>query len=70
MLPAMRLQRVGHDFAMTPWTVAHQVPLFMESSRQEYWSKLPFPTPADLLIRGSNPHLLGVSGIGRQILYR
>ena len=22
----------------TPWTVAHQVPLSMEFSRQEYWS--------------------------------
>ena len=21
-----------------PWTVAHQAPLFMEFSRQEYWS--------------------------------
>ena len=30
------------------WTVAHQVPLPMESSRQEYWSELPFPTPGDL----------------------
>ena len=30
------------------WTVAHQVPQFMEFSRQEYWSELPFPTPEDL----------------------
>ena len=28
----------------TPWTVALQVPPFMEFSRQEYWSWLPFPT--------------------------
>ena len=27
----------------TPWTVAHQVPLSMEYSRQEYWSGLLFP---------------------------
>ena len=26
------------------WTVAHQAPLSMEFSRQEYWSGLPFPT--------------------------
>ena len=26
-----------------PWTVAHQAPLFMGFSRQEYWSGLPFP---------------------------
>ena len=30
---------------MTPWTVAHQAPLSMEFSRQEYWSGLPFPSP-------------------------
>ena len=27
----------------TPWAVACQVPLFMEFSRQAYWSRLPFP---------------------------
>ena len=27
---------------VTPWTVAHQAPLSMEFSRQEYWSGLPF----------------------------
>ena len=32
-----------------PWTVAHQAPLSMGFSRQEYWSGLPFPSPADLL---------------------
>ena len=31
-----------------PWTVAHQVPLFMELSRQENWSGLPFPPSEDL----------------------
>ena len=30
------------------WTVAHQAPLSMEFSRQEYWSGLPFPPPGDL----------------------
>ena len=29
-------------------TVAHQAPLPMEFSRQEYWSGLPFPPPGDL----------------------
>ena len=28
--------------------VAHQAPLSMEFSRQEYWNGLPFPTPGDL----------------------
>ena len=32
----------------TLWTVARQAPLSMEFSRQEYWSKLPFPTPVDI----------------------
>ena len=33
---------------VTPWTVACQAPLFMEFSRQEYWSEWPFPSPGDL----------------------
>ena len=32
----------------TPWTVVHKAPLFMECSRQEYRSGLPFPTPEAL----------------------
>ena len=31
-----------------PWTVAHQAPLPMEFSRQEYRSGLPCPSPGDL----------------------
>ena len=38
-----------------PWTVAHQAPLFMEFSRQEYWSGLPFPPPGDLPDPGIEP---------------
>jgi len=37
----------------TLWTVAHQTPLSMGFSRQEYWSRLPFPIPVDL----SNPRI-------------
>ena len=33
----------------TPWTEAHQAPLSMEFSRQEYRSGWPFPSPRDLL---------------------
>ena len=29
----------------TPWTAAHQAPLPMGFSRQEYWSGLPLPSP-------------------------
>ena len=39
----------------TPWTVAHQAPLSMEFSRQEYWSGLPFPSPGDLPEPGIEP---------------
>ena len=29
----------------TPWTAAHQAPLSMGVSRQEYWSGVPLPSP-------------------------
>ena len=32
---------------VTPWTTAHQAPLSMEFPRQEYRSKLPFPSPGN-----------------------
>ena len=35
---------------VTPWTIAHQVPLSMEFSRHEYWSGLPFPSPLTVWI--------------------
>ena len=38
----------------TPWTVAHQAPLSMGFSRQDYWSGLPCSSPRDL----PHPHLL------------
>ena len=37
------------------WTVAHQAPLSLESSRQEHWSRLPFPTPGSLPDLGTEP---------------
>ena len=39
----------------TPWTVAHQVPLSIEFSRQEYCSGLPFPSPGDRPDLGIEP---------------
>ena len=38
-----------------PWTVAHQVPLSMDFPRQEYWSRLPFPTAGELSDLGIEP---------------
>ena len=49
-----------------PWTVADQSPLFMEFSRQEYWSRLPFPSPEDLSNLGIKPVSIR---IGKWILY-
>ena len=43
-----------------PWTVAHQAPLTMKFSRQEYWSGLPFPSPGDLPNRGTEPGCPGL----------
>ena len=40
---------------VTPWTVAHQAPLSMGFSRQEYWSGLPCPPPGDLPSPGIKP---------------
>jgi len=38
-----------------PWTVAHQAPLSMRFSRQEYWGGLPCPPPGDLPDAGIEP---------------
>ena len=38
-----------------PWTVAHQAPLCMEFSRQEYWCGYPILSPGDLPDRGIEP---------------
>ena len=43
---ACRLSHIW--FFVTPWMVAHQAPLSMEFSRQEYWSGFPFPPSRDL----------------------
>ena len=39
----------------TPWIVALQAPLSMGLPRQEYWSRLPFPSPGDLPDPGMEP---------------
>ena len=49
---------------MTLQTVAHQAPLFLEFSRQEYWDGLPFPTPGDFpnpRIKPESPASLGLA---------
>ena len=43
---------------VTPWTVAHQVPLSLVLPRQEYWSGLSFLLQGIFPTQGSNLHLL------------
>ena len=40
---------------LTRWTVAHQAPLSKGLSRQEYWSRLPFPPSGELPDPGIKP---------------
>ena len=37
-----------HAKSLQSWTVARQVPVSLEFSRQHYWSRLPCPPPGDL----------------------
>ena len=39
----------------TPWSIAHQAPLSVGFSRQEYWSGLPFSSLGDLSNPGIKP---------------
>ena len=55
--------------SVTPWTAAHQAPLYVEFFRQEYWSGLQFPPPKDLSDPGLEP-ASPVSPVCRQILYQ
>ena len=52
----MKVLVVSHvQLCATPWAVAHQAPLYMGLSRQEYRSGLPFLSPGDLLDPGIEP---------------
>ena len=53
------------DSFVTLWTVAHQASPSMEFSRQEYWSRFPFPSPGESSWLRWNPGPF----IGRQFLY-
>ena len=55
LLHACMLNRFSHfRLCATLWIAARQAPLSMGFSRQESWSRLPFPPPGDL----PNPSLL------------
>ena len=50
------------DSFATAWTAAHQAPLSMGFSRQEYWSGLPFLSLEDLLTPGIKPMSPALAG--------
>ena len=57
-LLTLKTKNVSHSVvsnSATPETEAHQAPLSMGFSRQEYWSMLPFPSPEDLSDPGIKP---------------
>ena len=49
--------------------VAHQVPLSMGFSRQDYWSGLPFPSPGDLPNPGTKPGFSALQADSLQLSY-
>ena len=56
LVRACMLSRFGRvRLFVTPGTVAHQAPLSVGFSRQEYWSGLPCPPPGDLPDPGTEP---------------
>ena len=61
---------VVSDSFVTLWTIAHQAPLSMGFSRQEYWSGLPFSSPGNLPNPGIKPASPASLLHCRQILYR
>ena len=46
------MKEKGKQLFATPWTAAHQDPLSMGFSRQEYWSGVPLPSPLILYREG------------------
>ena len=54
--------RSGVSDSATPWTAAHQAPLSLGFSRQEYWSGLPSPSPEDLPDPGIDPTSPALAG--------
>ena len=49
-------------FFATPWIAACHVPPSMGFSKQEYWSRLPFPSPEDLPDSGNQTQVSCIVG--------
>ena len=54
---------IHFSYVRPKWTVAHQIPLSMEFSRQEYWNGLPCSSPGDLSDPGIEPAFLTSSAL-------
>ena len=66
-MPVCVLSHLSHvQLLETLWTLAHQAPLSMGFSRQEYWNGFPHPPPGDLPDPGVEP----VSLTLRQTVYQ
>ena len=65
------VQSLSHvQLFATPCTVAHQAPPFMEFSRQEYWSGLPWPPPGDLPDPGIEPRFPALQADSLQLSHQ
>ena len=67
LLQCMKVKRESEvisrvQFLATPWTAAYQAPPPMEFSRQECWSRVPFPSPGDVLDPGIEPWSSALQG--------
>ena len=59
VVQSLEVKLLSHvQLFVTPWTVAHQAPLSLGFSRQEYWSGMPFPSPGYLPNPGIEPESL------------
>ena len=66
VLPRLGYARSVTKSCLTLCDTMNQVLLSMEFSKEEYWSRLPFPSPGDLPDLGNQTH---ISCTGRHILY-
>ena len=48
--------------SLRPWTVAHQAPMSIGLSQQEYWSVLPLPFPGELSKPETEPMSSALTG--------
>ena len=69
MLQFIVFQRVRHNLVAEQQSVAHQAPLSMEFSRQEYWSMLPFSYSRRSSWPRDETRVSYISFTGRHVLY-